>query len=53
LNFGNTQVVVIGLFIKLSIGNLNSSIPSYIILASCPGTSARKANATTSYSLRR
>jgi len=48
-NFGNTQVVVIGHFIKLSTRNLNSSISYLTVLTSLLGTSVRKANTTTSY----
>ena len=49
LNPGNTQVIVIGHFIKLLIRNLNSSITYLTSLVNLLGTSARKANVTTSY----
>jgi len=48
LSFGNAQVVAIGPFIKLLIGNQNFSTSSLFTLASCFETSVRKSNATTS-----
>jgi len=48
LNFRNAQVIAIGPFIKLLIGNQNFSTPSLFTLASHLGTSARKSNTTTS-----
>jgi len=48
LNFGNVQVIAIGPFIKLLIGNQNFSTSSLFTLAGCLGTSVRKSNATTS-----
>jgi len=47
LNFGNAQVITIGFFIKLLIGNQNFSTLSFFTLASCLVTLARKSNMTT------
>jgi len=52
-NFGNTQVSMIGHFIKPLIQKLNSSILNLYVLASCLGTSAKKTSVTISYPARK